>query len=159
MKFLKFLFFFFLEIFDFLNFFGFFLKIWKFVALVKFEHCVPFFCFLTMFCSFPFFAQQSSSSSSAAGLGGADSSTAVPGVADGSAEAPGKTAHQTLETVDVAPMAGVQPETQGEVEEGEPPYKAARSGGVVMVIDGETLCVPEEDVPKVYYEEDRENSS
>ena len=23
-----------------------------------------------------------------------------------------------------------------------------------MVIDGETLCVPEEDVPKVYYEED-----
>ena len=55
---------------------------------------------------------------------------------------------------DVAPMAGVQPETQGEAEEGEPPYKAARSGDIVMVIDGETFCVPEEDVPKVYYEED-----
>ena len=51
-------------------------------------------------------------------------------------------------------MAGVQPETQGEAEEGEPPYKAARSGDIVMVIVGETLCVPEEDVPKVYYEED-----
>ena len=64
--------------------------------------------------------------------------------ADGSAEALGKTAHQTLGTVDVAPMA------EGEAEEGEPPYKAARSGDIVMVIDGETLCVPEEDVPKVY---------
>ena len=31
---------------------------------------------------------------------------------------------------------------------------AARSGDIVMVIDGETLCVPEKDVPKVYYEED-----
>ena len=36
----------------------------------------------------------------------------------------------------------------------EPPYKTARSGDIVMVIDGETFCVPEEDVPKVYYEED-----
>ena len=59
--------------------------------------------------------------------------------------APGPTAG----TVDVAPMAGVQPETQGETEEGEPPYKAARSGDIVMVIDGETFCVPDEDVPKV----------
>ena len=78
----------------------------------------------------------------------------VPGGADGSAEAPGETAHQPLGTVDVAPMAGVQLETQGEAEEGEAPYKAARSGDIVMVIDGETFCVPEEDVPKVYYEED-----
>ena len=90
-------------------------------------------------------AQQSSSPSSAAVPGGADSSTAVPGGADGSVEAPGKTTHQTPGTVDVAPMAGVQPETQGEAEEGEPPYKAARSGDIVMVIDGETFCVPEED--------------
>ena len=89
-------------------------------------------------------AQQSSSSSSAA----------VPGGVDDSVEVPGKTTHQTLETVDVAPMAGVQPETQGEAEEGEPPYKTARSGDIVMVIDGETFCVPEEDVPKDYYEED-----
>ena len=29
-------------------------------------------------------------------------------------------------------------------QEGEPPYKAARSGDIVMVIDGETFCVPEE---------------
>ena len=94
-------------------------------------------------------AQQSSSSSSAAGPGGADSSAAGPGGADGS-----ETAHQPLGAVDVAPMARVQPETQGEAEEGEPPYKAARSGDIVMVTDGETLCVPEEDVPKVYYEED-----
>ena len=36
----------------------------------------------------------------------------------------------------------------------EPPYKTARSGDIVMVIDGETFCVPEEDVPKVHYEED-----
>ena len=93
-------------------------------------------------------AQQSSSSSSAAVPGGADSSTAVPGGVDDSVEVPGKTTHQTLETVDVAPMAGVQPETQGEAEEGEPPYKAARKRDIVMVIDGE------EDVPKVYYEED-----
>ena len=78
----------------------------------------------------------------------------MPGGADGSAEAPGETAHQPLGTVDVAPMAGVQLETQGEAEEGEAPYKAARSGDIVMVIDGETFCVPEEDVPKVYYEED-----
>ena len=85
---------------------------------------------------------------------GHDSSTAIPGGADDSVEVPGKTTHQTLETVDVAPMAGVQKETQGEAEEGEPPYRAARSGDIVMVIDGETLCVPEEDVPKVYYEED-----
>ena len=98
--------------------------------------------------------QQSSSSSSAAVPGGADSSTAVPGGADGSVEVPGRTTYQTLETVDVAPLAGVQPETQGEAEEGEPPYKTARSGDIVMVIDGETFCVPEEDVPKVYYEED-----
>ena len=65
-----------------------------------------------------------------------------------------KKTHQTPGTVDVAPMAGVQPETQGEAEEGEPPYKAASSADIVMVIDGETFCVPEEDVPKVYYEED-----
>ena len=76
------------------------------------------------------------------------------GGADGSVEAPSKTTHQTPGTVDVAPMARVQPETQGETEEGESPYEAARSGDIVMVIDGETLCVPEEDVPKVYYEED-----
>ena len=49
-------------------------------------------------------AQQSSSSSSAAVPGGADSSTAVPG----------RTTHPTAGTVDVVPMAGVQPETQGE---------------------------------------------
>ena len=40
------------------------------------------------------------------------------------------------------------------LETGEPPYKAVRSGDIVMVIVGETLCVPEEDVPKAYYEED-----
>ena len=51
-------------------------------------------------------------------------------------------------------MTGVQPETPGEAETGEPPYKAVRSGDIVMVIDGETLCVPEEDVPEVYHEED-----
>ena len=51
-------------------------------------------------------------------------------------------------------MAGVRSETQGEAETGEPPYKAVRSGDIVMVVDGETLCVPDEDVPKVYYEED-----
>ena len=55
-----------------------------------------------------------------------------------SVEVPGKTTHQTLETVDVAPMAGVHPETLVETEEGEPPYKAARSGDIVMVIDGES---------------------
>ena len=43
---------------------------------------------------------------------------------------------------------------KGEAEESEPRYKTARSGDIVMVIDGETFCVPEEDVPKVYYEED-----
>ena len=91
---------------------------------------------------------------SAAVPGWADISTTVPGGADGSVEAPGKTTHQTPGTVDVAPMAGVHPETPGETEEGEPPYKAARSGDIVMVIDGETLCVQEEDVPTVYYEED-----
>ena len=54
-------------------------------------------------------------------------------------EAPGQqTTHQMPGTVDVTPMAGVQPETQGETEEGEPPYKAPRSGDIVMVIDGET---------------------
>ena len=99
-------------------------------------------------------AQQSSSSSSAAVPGGVDSSTAVPGGADGSVEVPGRTTHPTAGTVDVAPVAGVQPETQGETEEGEPPYKAARSGDIVMVIDGETFCVPEENVPKVHCEED-----
>ena len=88
--------------------------------------------------------QQSSSSSSAAG----------PGGADGSAETPGETTHKPLEAVDVAPMVEVQPKTQGEAEEGEPPFKAAPYSDTVMVIDGETLCVPEEDVPKVYYEED-----
>ena len=99
-------------------------------------------------------AQQSSSSSSSAVPGGADSSTAVPSGAGGSVEAPGKTTHQMSGTVDDAPMAGVHQETPGETEEGEPPYKAARSGDIVMVIEGETFCVPEEDVPKVYYEED-----
>ena len=43
---------------------------------------------------------------------------------------------------------------KGEAEESEPPYKTARSGDIVMVIDGETFCVPEEDMPKVYFEED-----
>ena len=38
---------------------------------------------------------------------------------------------------------------KGEAEESEPPYRIARSGDIVMVIDGETFCVPEEDVPKV----------
>ena len=75
--------------------------------------------------------------SSAAVPGGADSGTAVPGGVDDSVE------------VDVAPMTEVHPETPVETEEGEPPYKAARSGDIVMVIDSETLCVPEEDVPKV----------
>ena len=51
-------------------------------------------------------------------------------------------------------MVGGQPVTQGEAEEGEPPCKTARSGYIVMVIDGETFRVPEEDVPKVYDEED-----
>ena len=51
-------------------------------------------------------------------------------------------------------MVGAQPVTQGEAEEGEPPCKTARSGYIVMVIDGETFRVPEEDVPKVYDEED-----
>ena len=52
------------------------------------------------------------------------------------------------------PWLEYSPKTQGEAEEGEPLYKAARSGDIVMVIDGETFCVPEEDVPRVYYEED-----
>ena len=82
------------------------------------------------------------------------SSAAVPGGAASSTTSPGETVPQSLVTVEVAPMTGVQPETPGEAETGEPPYKAARSGDIVMVIDGETLCVPEEDVPKVYYEED-----
>ena len=69
-------------------------------------------------------------------------------------EVPGKITHQTLETADVAPMVRAQPVTRGEAEEGEPPYKTARSGYTVMVIDGETFRVPEEDVPKVYDEED-----
>ena len=43
---------------------------------------------------------------------------------------------------------------KGEAEESEPPYRTARSGDIVMVIDGETFCVSEEDMPKVYYEED-----
>ena len=95
-----------------------------------------------------------SSSSSAAVPGGAASSAAVPGGAASSTTSPGETVLQSPVTVEVAPMTGVQPETPGEAETGEPPYKAARSGDIVMVIDGETLCVPEEDVPKVYYEED-----
>ena len=41
------------------------------------------------------------------------------GGVDDSVEVPGKTTHQTLETVDVAPMAGVHPETPVETEEGE----------------------------------------
>ena len=69
-------------------------------------------------------------------------------------EVPGKITHQTLETVDVAHMVGAQPVTQGEAVEGEPPHKTVRSGYTVMVIDGETFRVPEEDVPKVYDEED-----
>ena len=95
-----------------------------------------------------------SSSSSAAVPGGAASSAAVPGGAASSTTSPGETVLQSPVTVEVAPMTGVQPETPGEAETGEPPYKAARSDDIVMVIDGETLCVPEEDVPKVYYEED-----
>ena len=92
--------------------------------------------------------------SSAAVPGGAASSAAVPGGAASSTTSPGETVFQSPVTVEVAPMTGVQPETPGEAETGKPPYKAARSGDIVMVIDGETLCVPEEDVPKVYYEED-----
>ena len=99
--------------------------------------------------------QQPSPSSSAAGPGGAaSSSTMGPGGAASSAKAPGETVHQLLGTAEVTPLAGVRSETQGEGETGEPPYKAARSGDIVMVVDGETLCVPDEDVPKVYYEED-----
>ena len=99
--------------------------------------------------------QQPSSSSSAAGPGGAASSSTVgPGGAASSAKAPGETVHQSLGTAEATPMAGVQSETQGEAETGEPPYKAARSGHIVMVVDGETLCMPDEDVPKVYNEED-----
>ena len=64
-------------------------------------------------------------------------------------EVPDRTTHPTAGTIDVAPMAGVQPETQGETEEGEQPYKAARNGDIVMVIDGETFCVPEEKCAKV----------
>ena len=40
------------------------------------------------------------------------------------------------------------------IEESEPPYKTARRDDIVIMIDGETFCVPEEDVPKVYYEGD-----
>ena len=98
--------------------------------------------------------QQPSSSSSAAVPGGAASSAAVPGGAASSTTSPGETVLQSPATVEVAPMTEVQPETPGEAETGEPPYKAARSGDIVMVIDGETLCVPEEDAPKVYNEED-----
>ena len=43
---------------------------------------------------------------------------------------------------------------KGEAVESEPPYRTTRSGDIVMVIDGETFCVSEEDMPKVYYEED-----
>ena len=43
---------------------------------------------------------------------------------------------------------------KGEAEESEPPYRTTRSGDIVMVIDGETFCVSEEDMPRVYYEED-----
>ena len=43
---------------------------------------------------------------------------------------------------------------KGEAEESEPPYRTTRSGDIVMVIDGETFCVSEEDLPKVYHEED-----
>ena len=91
---------------------------------------------------------------SAAVPGGAASSEAVPGGAASNTTSPGETVLQSPVTVEVAPMTGVQPETPGEAETGEPPYKAARSGDIVMVIDGETLCVPEEDVPEVYHEED-----
>ena len=82
------------------------------------------------------------------------SSAAVPGGAASGATSPGETVLQSPVTIEVAPMTGVHPETTAEAETGEPPYKAVRSGDIVMVIDGETLCVPEEDVPKVYYEED-----
>ena len=91
---------------------------------------------------------------SAAVPGGAASSVAVPGGAASNTTSPGETVLQSPVTVEVAPMTGVQPETPGEAETGEPPYKAVRSGDIVMVIDGEILCVPEEGVPKVYYEED-----
>ena len=43
---------------------------------------------------------------------------------------------------------------KGEAEESEPPYRTARSGDIVMVIDGETFCVSEKDMQKVYYEGD-----
>ena len=86
--------------------------------------------------------------------GGAASSAAVPGGAASNPTSLGETVLQSLETVEVAPMTGVQPETHGEAETGEPPYKAVHSGDIVTVIDGETLCVPEKDVSKVYYEED-----
>ena len=82
------------------------------------------------------------------------SSAAVPGGAASSTTSPGETVVQSPVTVEVAPMTGFQPETPGEAETGEPPYKAVRSGDIVMVIDGETLCVSKEDVPKAYYEED-----
>ena len=91
---------------------------------------------------------------SAAVPGGAVSSAAVPGGAASSTTSPGETVLQSPVTVEVAPMTGVQPETPGEAETGEPPNKAVRSDDIAMVIDGETLCVPKEDVPKVYYEED-----
>ena len=32
-------------------------------------------------------------------------------------------------------------------------HHTKQHGDIVMVIDGETFCVPEEDEPKVYYEE------
>ena len=35
-------------------------------------------------------------------------------------------------------------------KESEPPYKTASRDDIVMMIDGETFCVPEEDVPKEY---------
>ena len=88
--------------------------------------------------------QQSSSSSGAA----------VPGKAGGSVEAPGKTTHQTPGTVDGCTHGRKYSQRHREKQRKEPPYKAARSGDIVLVIDGEIICVPEEDVPKVYYEED-----
>ena len=39
-------------------------------------------------------------------------------------------------------------------KESEPLHKTARRDDIVMMIDGETFCVPEEDVPKEYQEED-----
>ena len=55
---------------------------------------------------------------------------------------------RAFDRVVAAHVASAMHAEKGEAEESEPPYKTARSGDIVMVIDGETFCVPEEDVPK-----------